>query len=281
MMSYEDKVRELQRSIGGLPGAIVAFSGGVDSTALLWAALEQLGAERVIAVTASSPSFPAAEEREATELAREFGVQHRLLKTEELARDGYRRNEPDRCYFCKTELFDAVAERIRAADLPPWPILYGAIADDWQDHRPGQRAATERGVQAPLAEARFTKQEVRRYSRERSLPTAAKPSFACLASRIPYGTPVERALLRKLEQAEDYLRQRGFRQFRVRHHGASCRIELPVVEIERAAGPERAGIVEHMKGLGYAYVTLDLQGFRSGSMNEVWEQAGGSGRGGA
>ena len=186
MDTYEEKVAALHARLAALPGVIVAFSGGVDSTMLLQAALEALGRERVVAVTADSPSFPRAEKEEALALARNLGVPHEILPTAELAVEGYRRNAPDRCYFCKAELFGQIARRIRARDLPDWPILHGATGDDRLDHRPGARAAREQGVLAPLAEAGLRKEEIRRYSRERGLPTADKPSFACLASRFPY-----------------------------------------------------------------------------------------------
>jgi uncharacterized protein len=191
-----------------------------------------------------------------------------LLDTDELAREGYRRNADDRCYFCKTELFTEIAAAIRAQDLPEWPLLYGAIADDLGDHRPGLKAATEHGVRAPLAECGFSKDEVRRYSRERSLPTADKPSFACLSSRVAYGIEIDAALLERIEEAEQLLRTRGFRQFRVRHHGALARVELEVGELARACeDPLRSEIVQRLKGLGWSWVCLDLAGFRSGSMN--------------
>jgi len=267
--ALEQKVSRLESSLERLPGALVAFSGGVDSTLLLAIALDVLGVERVIAVTAVSPSLPAAEQAAAVELTRELGAAHRLLDTSEIDRHDYARNSSNRCYFCKTELFEQMERWIRSANLPEWPILYGAIADDLGDHRPGHRAAAEHGVGAPLAECGFTKDEVRRYSRARGLPTWNKPSFACLASRVPYGTHIDRALLHRIERAEDYLRSRGFRQFRVRHHEQIARIELGAEELGRAAGPERAGIVDALESLGYAYVTLDLRGFRSGSMNEV------------
>jgi uncharacterized protein len=266
--TYAERIAALGEVLGTLPGGLVAFSGGVDSTALLWAAVVALGRERVVAVTADSPSYPRAELKEASELAQRFAVRHVVLQTSELEREGYRQNANDRCYFCKTELFESVASLVRAAGLPDWPVLYGAIAEDADDHRPGHRAASEHGVRAPLAEVGLRKDEVRRYSREQGLPTAEKPSFACLSSRVPYGTVIDAGLLYKLECAEGYLRDRGFRQFRVRHHGMMCRIEVDGVEIDRAAGPERVGIVQAMRELGYVYVSLDLQGFRTGSMNE-------------
>ncbi len=261
------KSKALHERLQSMEGAIVAFSGGVDSTALLAAALTALGSSRVVAVTADSESYPAAEKEEAIALAKELGVRHEVLETHELEREGYRQNAPDRCYFCKTELFSEIADRIRAAGLPDWPVLFGAIADDLGDHRPGQRAAAEHGVLAPLAEQGMSKEEVRAYSRERGLRTADKASFACLSSRVPYGTAIDAALLSKLDRAELCLRRRGFHQFRVRHHGEIARIEVLPQDFERVIRDEE--LVREIRELGYLYVCLDLMGFRSGSMNEA------------
>ncbi len=266
---YEEKVSRLLERLRSLPGALVAFSGGVDSTMLLAAAVEALGRDRVLAVTAESPTFARAEKEESLLLAGEQGVRQVFLGTGELDLPGYRENGPDRCYYCKGEFFRKVRSEVEAGNLPDWPLLYGETADDAGDHRPGSRAAVEWGVLAPLAEVGFTKEEIRRFSRERGLRTAEKPSFACLASRIPYGTPIEREILEKIEKAEAYLRERGFRQFRVRHHGETARIELEPEDIPRASGPEREGLVARFKELGYAFVVLDLEGFRSGSLNRL------------
>lgn len=263
---YEPKLARLYQLLDALPGAVVAFSGGVDSTALLHAAARRLPG-RVVAVTADSPSLPRAELAEAQALAQEFGVRHVLLPTRELERDGYRQNGSDRCYHCKKELFVSVAERRREVGPDDWPVLYGAITDDLGDHRPGQRAAAEHGVLAPLLEAGFAKTDVRRYSRDAGLRTADKPSFACLASRVPYGTAIDAALLARVERGEALLRQLGFRQFRVRHHGELARIEVPPDDLPRALQLRRE-LVAGLKQCGWLQVTLDLQGFRSGSMNE-------------
>jgi uncharacterized protein len=265
---YGGRLAALHAALDALPGALVAFSGGVDSTALLCAARERLGAERVVAVTADGPAYPQHEKHEAIELATALGVRHVLLSTDELSRDGYRANDTDRCYFCKSELFEEIAAGIRAQDLPDWPILYGAIGDDLGDHRPGIRAASEHGVRAPLAECGFSKDEVRRYSRERALPTADKPSFACLSSRVAYGLAIDRQLLQRIENAEELLRSAGIRQFRVRHHGELARIEVAPEDFGRVAGePLRSELVQRLRGLGWSWVCLDLAGFRSGSMN--------------
>lgn len=264
-MDYAAKVRDLHRELTELPGAIVAFSGGVDSTMLLHAARGDLG-DRVVAVTADSPSLPRAELVAASAFAAQLGVRHAVLPTHELQREGYRRNAADRCYFCKTELFESIAGRMRELADGSWPVLYGAIADDGGDHRPGTAAALEHGVLAPLRA--FSKAEVRRYSREHGLPTADKPSFACLSSRVPYGTPIDAALLSRIELAEGVLRELGYRQFRVRHHGVMARVELGESELQRAL-VDREAIVAGIRSAGYTYVALDLVGYRSGSMNEV------------
>ncbi len=269
MDRYEEKVARLLARLGALPGALVAFSGGVDSTMLLAAAAEVLGKDRTLAVTAVSPTFPRAEKGESIRLARDLGVKQVFLPTRELERPEYRENGPDRCYYCKAELFRKIRSEVEAGRLPSWPVLYGETADDKGDHRPGSKAAREWGVLAPLAEGGFTKEEIRRFSRERGLGTSGKPSFACLASRIPYGTPIDEKLLERVERAEAYLRERGFRQFRVRHHGEIARIELDPEDFPRASGPEREGLVAFLKSLGYAFVVLDLEGFRSGSLDRL------------
>lgn len=266
-LSYQDKVSALLRDLAGLPGAVVAFSGGVDSAMLLCACANVLG-DRVLAVTADSPSLPRAELAEAQAFALRHRVRHRVIQTRELQRAGYRENARDRCYFCKQELFEVMGRELRGLTEEGWPVLYGAIADDLQDHRPGGRAAAEHGVLAPLAAAGFSKADVRRYSREHGLETADKPSFACLSSRVPYGTGIDAAMLSRLEQAEQVLRDLGYRQYRVRHHGTVARIELLAEELVRAATIDREQIVRGVRAAGYTYVSLDLVGYRTGAMNE-------------
>ena len=251
-----------------LPGAVVAFSGGVDSAVLLHACAHAL-AGRVLAVTADSPSLPRAVLEEARRFARELGVRHLVVATRELERAGYRRNDSDRCYHCKTELFTALAGELRGRPEAAWPVLYGAIADDLTDHRPGARAAAEHGVRAPLADAAWSKEDVRAYARAHGLPVADKPSFACLASRVPYGTAVDAAVLARIEAAEAVLRSLGYAQFRVRHHGDVARVELLPQDIARAAQSDRERIAAGIRAAGYAYVALDLVGYRTGAMNEV------------
>lgn len=264
---FETKIAALQSRLERLPGAVVAFSGGVDSAMLLHACKTALG-DSVLAVTADSPSLPRAELADAELFAEDHGIEHVILGTDELRRDGYRDNAPDRCYFCKTELFEVIAAQIARVSEDRWPVLYGAIPDDDSEHRPGARAAGQHGVLSPLVELGICKEEVRRYSREHGLATADKPSFACLASRIPYGTRVTAELLAQLERAEGVLRDLGYRQFRVRHHGTVARIELLAEDFERAVAQDRAAITRGIRAAGYLYVSLDLTGYRTGAMNE-------------
>lgn len=267
LLPYDAKRSALLAELSRLPGAVVAFSGGVDSTALLHACRQALG-EAVVAVTADSPSLPRAELAEACALAARLHVRHVVLPTHELQREGYRQNGGDRCYHCKKELFVTVAQR--RAEIAPadWVVVYGAITDDLGDHRPGQKAAAEHGVQAPLVTAGFSKVDVRAYSREAGLPTAEKPSFACLSSRVPYGTPIDGPLLRQIEAAEDVLRQLGFRQFRVRHHDKLARLEFPPDEIARAF-EQREQIGRRIVATGYLFVAIDVFGYRSGALNAL------------
>ncbi len=262
---FEQKLEALHSRLQQLPGVVVAFSAGVDSTMLLHACRRALGA-CVVAVTADSPSLPRAELEEARELAAGMGVRHVVLETSELEVEGYRRNGVDRCFHCKNELFVTVADRRAEVAEADWSVVYGAIVDDLGDHRPGQRAAQEHGVLAPLVDAGFSKEDVRRYSREHGLATAEKQSFACLSSRVPTGTPIDAALLRQVEAAEAALRDLGFRRFRVRHHGDIARIEVGQDELQRAV-EVAADVVAGVQSVGYRFVTLDLMGYQTGSMN--------------
>lgn len=263
------KERALAERLAGLSGAVVAFSGGVDSAVLLHAAVRALGAERVLAVTARSPSLPAAELVAAERVACEVGALHRIVDTAELERDGYRANGPDRCWFCKTELFEVIDRQIRAeGERRGWPVLFGAIADDAGDHRPGAAAARARGVLAPLADGGWRKADVRAYARAHGLSVADKPSFACLASRVPYGTEVHAGVLARLERSERVLHELGFGQVRVRHHDNVARIEVEAADIARVVAL-RETIAARLREAGYAYVAVDLVGYRSGAMNEV------------
>lgn len=254
-------------------GVAVAYSGGVDSTYLVAASLRALGREAVLAVTAQSETYPESELQEARELASRLGARHRIIRTDELTDERFRRNPPDRCFFCKTHLFEELWQVAREAGLPQ--VIYGATVDDLGDHRPGMRAAQELGARAPLVEAGLTKAEVRMLSRDLGLPTWDKPAMACLASRFPYHSSITEEGLRQVEEAEDLLRRKiGLRQVRVRHHGDVARLEVESADFGLLL-EERDRVVEGLKRLGYRYVALDLQGFRSGSMNEALAAEGG------
>lgn len=265
-MEREKKWEQLLSLLREMRLAVIAFSGGVDSSLLLAAASEAMG-PNLIAVTAVSETYPPGELAHAREFAQALGIRHRVLPTDELANEAFALNAPDRCYHCKKELF----ARLRAiAELEGIPyILDGSNRDDLADRRPGRRAAEEFSVRSPLIEAGLTKTEVRELARARSLPVWDKPSLACLSSRIPYGTRITAERLRTIHAAETVLHARGFRQVRVRHHGETARIEIEPREFGRLladdALPEIAGSI---KQLGFRYVCLDLEGYRTGSMNE-------------
>jgi pyridinium-3,5-biscarboxylic acid mononucleotide sulfurtransferase len=246
---------------------VVAFSGGVDSTVLGRAAKDALG-DRAVLATADSETYPASELDEARRLAGVIGLPHIVVQTHELDRPEYARNAPNRCFFCKDELFTRLEAVAR--EHGGMPIVYGAIMDDLGDHRPGMEAARAKGVRAPLIEAELWKREVREIGRALGLPNWDKPSFACLSSRFQYGDRITPEKLRQVDQAEAFLRGLGFRQFRVRHHERLARLELRPEEMGRLWEDGRhAAIVRRFRELGYHFVTLDLQGFRSGSANEA------------
>ncbi len=259
------KLARMKEEIASAGSAIVAFSGGVDSTLVLAVAAEVLG-DRVVALTAHSPSVPQAERADARALARRIGVRHLERESHEQDDPSYVANPQDRCYYCKRELYRLCGEAARAEGLAA--ILDGFNADDRRDHRPGHRAAEERAIRSPLAEAGLTKAEVRAWSEAYALPTWNKPQMACLASRIPYGTPVTPERLAQVERAEVGVRALGFRDLRVRHHGELGRVEIGEGELERAFA-RRAEIARVVKEAGFRLAALDLEPFRSGRMNEV------------
>lgn len=265
--SSRPKLDAMRAELRGHGSALVAFSGGVDSTFVLKVAVEELG-ERVLALTALSASVAPEEEREARELAAKLGARHVVVSSHELANPQYAANPTNRCYFCKTELYDLCEVQRRERGLAV--VLDGFNADDFKDHRPGHKAAQEHAVRSPLARAGLTKEEIRAWSHALSLPTWDKPQMACLASRIPYGTSVTRERLFQIAQAESALRQRGFRQFRVRYHQEVARIELAAEEYERFLSAElRREVDAAFKALGFKFVALDLEPFRSGRMNDT------------
>ncbi len=276
--SIEEKLDYLKKTLRDMGTVLVAYSGGVDSTFLAVTAHEVLG-KNSLAVFAASPVAPPMEKEEAEALAHNTGLRFKIIESSEMSNPDFVANPPERCYYCKRELFSELKPIAQAEGLT-W-IADGTNADDLSDFRPGRKASAEAGIRSPLLEAGLTKAEIRQLSHTQGLPTWDRLASPCLASRIPYGIPVTAETLNKIARGEQYLHSLGLRQLRLRHHGDIARIELDPGDMDKIIKPEiRQDIVKHLKALGYKYVTLDLTGYRIGSLNEVLNLAGREGQNG-
>ena len=267
MPKLEGKYKKLKKSLAELGRVVVAYSGGVDSTFLLKTAVDVLGAENVLACIGISPSLGKSQYKQAVKNAKDIGATLRTIKLNEMADPKFASNKADRCFHCKSHLCKVLLDIARQRGFKH--VVFGTNYDDLDDFRPGNRAMKIFGIRSPLAEARLTKSDIRQLSKELGLPTADLPASPCLASRIAYGIEVTEQRLRQIDEAEDFLRKLGLAEFRVRHHDTIARIEVQPGDIDRiAAEPLRSQVVAKMKSLGFKFVTIDLQGFRSGSLNE-------------